>query len=117
MVHDIDLSRATGFCARRFKSGLLSANANVRDAGGSSAHDDILEAPLQGSRQNAATGGVAERSKAPVLKTGIPAGIGGSNPSPSAIPRSHRSGPLVGTRVVRAVDMAYTRKAFAAAGR
>ncbi len=48
------------------------------------AHDAILEARPQGSTRNPDTGGVAERLKAPVLKTGIPQGIGGSNPSPSA---------------------------------
>ena len=35
-------------------------------------------------RTTPGAGGVAERLKAPVLKTGIPQGIGGSNPSPSA---------------------------------
>jgi excisionase family DNA binding protein len=35
------------------------------------AHDAILEAQLQGSARNAGTGGVAERLKAPVLKTGM----------------------------------------------
>ena len=30
-------------------------------------------------------GGVAEWSNAPVLKTGVPQGTGGSNPSPSAM--------------------------------
>ena len=30
-------------------------------------------------------GGVAEWSKAPVLKTGSPQGLGGSNPSPSVV--------------------------------
>jgi hypothetical protein len=49
------------------------------------AHDAILEGSPQGSRRNPDTGGVAERLKAPVLKTGIPKGIGGSNPSPSAM--------------------------------
>ncbi len=32
----------------------------------------------------AQNGGMAEWSKAPVLKTGIPQGIGGSNPPPTA---------------------------------
>ncbi len=32
-----------------------------------------------------ADGGLAERTIAPVLKTGVPSGTGGSNPSPSAI--------------------------------
>ena len=32
-----------------------------------------------------AVGGMAEWLIAPVLKTGVPQGIGGSNPSPSAI--------------------------------
>ena len=36
-------------------------------------------------RIGAPSGGVAERLKAPVLKTGILQGIGGSNPSPSAM--------------------------------
>ena len=31
------------------------------------------------------SGGVAERSNAPVLKTGVPQGTVGSNPTPSAI--------------------------------
>ena len=35
------------------------------------AHDAILEGPRQGSTRNADTGGVAERLKAPVLKTGM----------------------------------------------
>src|SRR5262245_660282 len=38
-----------------------------------------------GDRIEPRSGGVAERLKAPVLKTGIPQGIGGSNPSPSAM--------------------------------
>jgi hypothetical protein len=42
-------------------------------------------------RAAARTGGVAERLKAPVLKTGIPQGIGGSNPSPSANPGPGRA--------------------------
>ena len=50
------------------------------------AHDAILEAQLQGSTRNAGTGGVAERLKAPVLKTGRAQALGGSNPSPSATP-------------------------------
>ena len=33
---------------------------------------------------------MAERTNAPVLKTGIPPGIVGSNPTPSAILMSHK---------------------------
>jgi hypothetical protein len=40
---------------------------------------------LGGILMHAAPGGVAEWLIAPVLKTGMPQGIEGSNPSPSAI--------------------------------
>ena len=56
---------------------------------------------------------MAERLKAPVLKTGILQGIGGSNPSPSAmIFKGAAAGPLLyaapRTRVVAAGQMPYT---------
>jgi hypothetical protein len=48
-------------------------------------HIDIVEAV--GSKPSPGTiiGGMAERLKAPVLRTGDSQGSGGSNPSPSAI--------------------------------
>jgi Major Facilitator Superfamily len=47
----------------------LSALPKTHEQG----HDAILKGPPRGSTRNADTGGVAERLKAPVLKTGIPA--------------------------------------------
>ena len=52
---------------------------------------------------------MAERLKAPVLKTGIPKGIGGSNPSPSA---KNDAGPgRMRHPVVPGARMPYTRGA------
>jgi hypothetical protein len=48
----------------------------------------IEEAPACWYKQSScSSGGVAEWFMAPVLKTGVPKGTGGSNPSPSAIRR------------------------------
>ena len=44
-------------------------------------HDVTARPP---KRYNTSAGGVAERLKAPVLKTGLPKGNVGSNPTPSA---------------------------------
>ena len=58
--------------------GTITVPAALRPyMGGTRAH--------HGDRIGATSGGVAERLKAPVLKTGILQGIGGSNPSPSAM--------------------------------
>ncbi len=56
------------------------------------AHDAILGGPLQGSTRNVDTGGVAERLKAPVLKTGMGASPRGFESLPLRHPS--RSGPL-----------------------
>ena len=71
--------------------GLTSASTGAPRAH-ERAHDAILEGRPQGSTRNRDTGGVAERLKAPVLKTGMGASPRGFESLPLRHPS--RSGPL-----------------------